>query len=251
MKLGDVEYPSLEGRVGDGEWAARVELAALYRLTPLMGWDSLSITHISARVPGEPHYLFNPKGFLFEEVTASSLVKINLEGEIVSETPFGIVDGGWHPMKAVHAVREDANFVIHVHDLYGVALSARKEGLQPISQTAGFALGDGVAYHAYDGVETYEERVAGLQASLGNANRLILHNHGLVTLGPTARSAFMRMNSLREACRIQVLAGRDHLIQIEPQVASTFAAELARAQGNDAWPGLLRKLERLDPSYKA
>lgn len=250
MQLGDTHYPSLRGQVSDAEWQARVELAALYRLTVLMGWDTLSITHLSARVPGEPHYLFNPKGFLFEEITASSLVKITLEGEIVSETPFGIVDGGWFPMKAVHAARDDANYVIHLHERYGAAMSARRERLLPISQPACFALAAGVAYHDYDGVETYAERIPGLQASLGGAYQMILHNHGLLALGPTARSAFLIMNNLREACMIQVLAGREGLIQIPKDVTRDFQQELRRAQGNDAWPGLMRKLDRLDPTYK-
>lgn len=250
MKVGDIEYPSLRGSVSDAEWRTRVELAALYRLAVLMDWDDLSITHISARVPGEPNYLFNPSGLLFEEVTASSLVKVNLDGKIVAETPFEIVAGGWYPMQAVHAARDDANFVIHTHDVYGIALSVREEGLQPITQTIGFILGDGVAYHDYDGVETYADRVASLQASLGSANRMILRNHGLLTLGLSAGQAFRRMNGLVRSCKIQLLAGRENLVHIDDGILATFEEELARAQGNDPWPGLLRKLDRLDPTYK-
>ncbi|HEY2032187.1 MAG TPA: class II aldolase/adducin family protein [Rhizomicrobium sp.] len=251
MRLGDTEYPSLRGKVSDEEWRARVELAALYRLVPLMGWDDLSITHCSARVPGKPHYLFNPMGFLFEEITASSLIKITLEGEVLSETPFEITLGGWYPMKAVHAAREDANFVIHTHDTYGIALSARKEKLQPVSQGAGFVIADKIAYHDYDGVETYEDRIVGLQKSLGDANRLILHNHGLLTVGRTARQAFQRMHGLNKACLVQLLAGRsEELIHLPESILAGFPAEITRAQGNNPWPGMLRKLDRLDPSYK-
>jgi ribulose-5-phosphate 4-epimerase/fuculose-1-phosphate aldolase len=245
-----VEYPCLEGVVSEAEWSTRVELAALYRLAVLMGWDDLSITHISAQVPGHPHYLFNPSGLLFEEITASSLVKIDLAGQIVGETPFKIVAGGWYPMQAVHAVREDARFVIHTHDAHGIALSIREEGLLPITQTIGFLLADGVAYHDYDGVETYADRVQGLQASLGSANRMILRNHGLLTLGETAAQAFRRMHGLVRSCQIQLLAGRERLIPIGADLLSTFQEELKRAQGNDPWPGLLRKLDRLDPSWR-
>ena len=252
MYIGETEYPSLKGKVSEAEWQARIETAALFRLIPMMGWDDLSITHVSARVPGEPnHYLFNPMGFLFEEITASSLIKIDLEGNIVAPTPFEITIGGWYPMKAIHAVREDANFVIHTHDDYGGAISARKEPLLPITQGAAFVLGDKLAYHEYEGVETYEDRIPGLQVALGDANRLILKNHGLVTLGYTAFHAFYRMYGLIKACRIQLLAGKgEDLIHIGPELLETYPAEIRRAQGNNPWPGLLRKLDKDDPSYK-
>ena len=249
LRVGDIEYPSLKGRVSAEEWLARVELAALYRLVVMLGMDDMSITHCSAQV-GE-HYLFNPSGFLFEEITASSLVKIDLQGQIVAETPFQIVEGGWYPMKAVHAARPDAKFVIHTHDNHGIALSAQRRKLLPIAQSTAFALADQIAYHDYDGVETYEDRVAGLQASLGSANRMILHNHGLLVLGQTARQTLYRLYSLNKACQVQLLAGpTEELIQIPEDILETFPAELKRAQGNNPWPGLLRKLDRLDPSSK-
>ncbi len=252
LKLGDIEYPSLKGKVSEAEWKARVELAALYRLIELFGWNDLSGAPASARIPGQPFYLFNPNGLLFEEITASSLVKINLEGEVVSETPFRHVASTWFPMKAVHEVREDANFVIHSHDDYGMALSARREKLLPVSQSAGFALADGVAFHDYDGVETYQERVPALQASLGARNRMILHNHGLLAVGASAYQALYRMASLRKACRVQLLAGFEKdLFQLPGEIIEQMAEEIRRgpAVGN-FWPGLLRKLDRIDPSYK-
>lgn len=251
-KLGDVDYPSLEGKVSDGEWRARVDLAALYRLIPLMGWYDLVMAPASARVPGEPqHYLFNPVGFLFEEITASSLVKITVEGEILSETPFGISQEGWFPMRAVHEVREDADWVIHSHDDDSAALSARREGLLPISQGAAFILADGIAYHDYDGIETYAERMAGIRQSLGHAKTLLLRNHGAVTLGRTPWQALQRMTRLTKACRIQLLAGRDEdLVRIPGDVLATFPDELKRVAGPGPWAGLLRKLDRLDPSYR-
>lgn len=253
MMIGDTEYPSLEGKVSEAEWRTRVELAAIYRLIPYLGWFDLSMPGASARIPGEPYYLFNPDGFLFDEITASSLVKLSLDGEPVPGQPFSVVPRTWYPMRAVHEVREDANFVIHSHDKYGMALSARRDKLLPISQTGGFVIADGVSYHDYDGVEVYPERMAPLQASLGGQNgMLILHNHGLVSLGATAWQAVSRMNRLRYACEVQLMAGPgDQLIHLEPEIIESFREELRRgaAVGNP-WPGLLRKLDRMDPSYK-
>lgn len=252
LKFGDTAYPSLEGKVSKAEWRARVDLAALYRLIPLMGWYDLVMAPASARVPGEPnHYLFNPTGILFEEMTASALVKIDIEGKIVAETPFSIDGGAWYPMRSVHEVREDADWVIHTHDDDCAALSARREKLLPISQGAAFVLADGLAYHAYDGIETYAERMAGLRQSLGTANSMLLENHGAVTLGRSAWQALQRMSRLTKACRIQLLAGRDEdLVRIPEDVIATFPAELKRAGVNNPWAGLLRKLDRLDPSYR-
>lgn len=253
MKLGnDLEYPSLRGQVPDAEWGVRQELAALYRLAPIMGWDDLSVTHLTAQVPGEPHYLMNPEGLLFEEITASSLVKIDLDGNKISDTPFEILRAGWLPMKAVHAVRADAKFAMHLHDIHGIALSVRREGLLPITQGIGFILADKIAYHAYDGVETNEAHIPALQRSLGDANRLILENHGLLAVGESAYQVFRRMHGLIQACRIQLLAGRgEDLIHIEPAVLDTFAAEIERGVvANNVWRGLLRKLDRIDPGWR-
>jgi len=253
MKLGDFEYPSLKGKVSDAEWQARVDLAALCRLIPLMGWWDLSQAPASARIgDGSGHYLFNPVGFLLEEVTASSLVKITLDGDYVDDTPLKIMRGGWYPMQAVHAVRPDANFVIHSHDDYTAALSARQDPLLPISQFAGFVLADGLAYHDFDGVETHEERMASVQASLGQANMLILRNHGVVTLGYVAYHALARMANLRKSCVIQLYAGQSADVRpISPEVMPSFREEIDRGVVVDnLWQGLLRKLDRLDPSYK-
>lgn len=253
MKIGDKEYPSLKGKVSDAEWQTRVELAAIYRLIVQFGWFDLSMPGASAKIPGEPYYLFNPDGFLFEEITASSLVKLSLDGEEVPGQPFSLVPRTWYPMRAVHAVREDANFVIHSHDKYGMALSARREKLLPISQSGGFAIADGISYHDYDGVEVYPERMEPLQQSLGAKNcMVILHNHGIVTLGQTAWQAVSRMNRLRYACEVQVLAGKgDDLIHIAPEIIDSIRTELrvGPAVGNP-WPGLLRRLDRIDPSFR-
>lgn len=253
MNIGSLEYPSLKGRVSDAEWQARVDLAALYRLIPLMGWWDLSQPPASASVPGEPgHFLFNPLGFLFEEITASSLVKITLDGELAAETPLGFSRRIWYPMQAVHAARPDARFVLHSHDDIFAALSARKDGLLPVSQPAGFALGGGVAYHDYDGIETYEARMASLQASLGDRNAMLLRNHGLVVLGGSAYEVMAVTANLRSACRIQLLAGQAaDLRAIAPEVLPAFARELRSGVAVDnLWPALLRKLDRIDPSYR-
>lgn len=252
LRIGDVEYPSLEGKVSDAEWQVRVELAALYRSAEVMGWNDLTQAPLSARVPGEPHYLFNPIGILFDEITASSLIKIDIDGNIVSDTPFQHLPATWLPLKAVHAVREDANFVVHTHDDYITALSARKDLLLPVSQTAGFAIAGGIAYHAYDGVETYEERIPGLQASLGDKYVMILENHGAVVVGYTAWLALYITSALQKACRIQLLAGHNpDLIHLSAPIIQSLVEEirLGPALGN-AWDSWLRRLDRIDPSYR-
>lgn len=255
LKIGDITYPSLKGKVSGEEWKARVQLAALCRLIPLMGWDDLSMQLVSARVGDE--YLFIPNGPLFEEVTASSLVKINLSGEVLSETPFGIVKSTWYPMRAVHEVRNDASFVIHTHDDIVAAVACNTDGLLPISQPAAFALADGLGYHNYEGVETYEEKIPSLQKALGlDNNAVILRNHGLLTIGWEASHAFLRHYNIRKACRIQVLAaGARHgeLIRFSGEVLKEFKEELSRVEGGDGttnpWDGLLRKLVSLDSSF--
>jgi ribulose-5-phosphate 4-epimerase/fuculose-1-phosphate aldolase len=252
MKMGEVEYPSLQGKVADPEWRTRVDLAALLRLIPHMGWWDLTQAPAAARIPGEPHYLFPPQGCLFEELTASSLIKITLDGDQVSDTPLSILRCNWVPFKAVFSVRQDVDWAIHSHDDWVTALSARKERLQPISQSAAIALADGVAYHEYDGVETLEQRIPALQQSLGSQKRLILQNHGLVAVGKSPYEVLLRTAGLTKACRVQVLAGRsDELVHVLPEVLETLARDAYRPGAIEyLWPALLRKLDRLDPSYK-
>lgn len=255
LTIGDTSYPSLKGKVSDEEWDIRVQTAALYRLIPLMGWDDLSMQLVSSRV-GE-HFLFSPSGPLYEEITASSLVKINLQGEIVSDTPFQIAPSTWYPMRGIHEVRPDANFIIHTHDDLIAAVACNAEGLLPISQSAAFAMADGLGYHSYEGVETYEDKIPSLQRALGETNNaLILRNHGLVTLGPLAKMAFLRHYNVRKACRVQLLASsanNGELIKFSEPMLESFRYELFRiSQGEgttDPWDGLLRKLVKLDPSF--
>lgn len=243
-------------QVSAEEWQARVDLAALYRLTALYKWDDLIFTHISMRVPGpEHHFLINPFGYLFEEITASSLVKIDLQGNKVMDSPHPINPAGFVIHSAVHEAREDAMCVYHTHTLYGVAVSAQKNGLLPISQQSLFPLSS-LGYHDYEGVALNDEEKPRLVADLGTNNALILRNHGLLTVGKTGADAFQMMYLLESACRAQILAqsGGGDLLMIPTPIVQGIKAQAAQVMkgvgGNLAWPGLLRKLERIDPSYK-
>lgn len=243
-------------QVSEEEWQARVDLAAAYRLVALYGWDDLIFTHLSARVPGsEHHFLINPYGMMFEEITASSLVKVNLEGEKVMPSPYFINPAGFTIHSAVHAAREDALCVIHLHTDNGIAVSAQEKGLLPISQQSLFALAS-LAYHTYEGLALNQDEKARLVSDLGKKGFMILRNHGLLTLGKTPAQAFLSMYILESACRIQILAqsGGATLLPVPPQIVAGVAAQLDAVtvgQGAQlAWPGLLRKLDRTDPSYR-
>lgn len=247
---------SVRDQVAEAEWQARVDLAAAYRLVALHGWDDLIFTHISARVPGpEHHFLLNPYGMMFDEVTASSLVKIDLEGNKVMDSPYFINPAGFTIHSAVHAAREDALCVMHLHTDYGIAVSAQKDGLLPISQQAMFPLAS-LAYHDYEGLALNAEEKPRLVSDLGDKNYLILRNHGLLTIGKTAAEAFLSMYILERACRIQILAqssGRE-LHRVSEPIIELTAKQLSAVtvgQGSDlTWPGLLRKLDRIDPTYR-
>ena len=243
-------------QVSEQEWQARVDLAAAYRLVAHYAWDDLIFTHLSARVPGpEHHFLINPYGMMFEEITASSLIKINLEGQIVLSSPYFINPAGFTIHSAVHAAREDALCVIHLHTDHGVAVSAQKNGLLPVSQQSLFALAS-LAYHNYEGLALNEDEKSRLVADLGNKTYMILRNHGLLTVGKTPAEAFLGMYILERACRIQILAqsGSGTLLPVSEPIIETVAAQLNAVtvgQGAQlAWPGLLRKLDRIDPSFR-
>src|SRR3990172_468515 len=197
--------PIMADQEAAAEWEARVNLAATYRLVSHYGWDDLIFTHISARVPGpEHHFLINPYGMLFNEITASSLVKVDLAGNKVTESPYIINPAGFTIHSAVHAARQDAHCVIHLHTEYGIAVSAQKNGLLPISQQSLFALSS-LAYHDYEGLALNEEEKPRLVRDLGDKAYLILRNHGLLTVGRTTAEAFLSMFILERACKIQVL----------------------------------------------
>ncbi|MBV8757150.1 MAG: class II aldolase/adducin family protein [Deltaproteobacteria bacterium] len=240
----------------DAERQLRVDLAACYRLVALYGWDDLIFTHISARVPGpEHHFLINPYGMTFDEVTASSLVKIDLEGHKVVDSPYEINPAGFTIHSAIHAAREDAKCVLHTHSINGVAVSASKQGLLPISQQSIFALAS-LGYHDYEGVALHEGEKPRLVRDLGDKSFLMLRNHGLLTVGPTIADAFVFMYIFEAACTIQLRAqaAAADLIPIDPKIiagAQMAARQVTRQAGGAlAWPGLLRKLDRIDRSYR-
>jgi ribulose-5-phosphate 4-epimerase/fuculose-1-phosphate aldolase len=251
---------SLDGKVPAEEWQARVDLAAAYRLVAHFKWDDLVFTHVTARIPGTEHYLINPYGLMFDEITASSLVKIDIHGKVLQETPFPINPAGFVIHSAVHAARHDVQCVMHTHTLNGVAVSAQKAGVLPVSQQSIFVLAS-LGYHDYEGVALRDEEKPRLVADLGERTFLLLRNHGLLTVGPTIADAFQAMYIFEAACAIQLraqaggtLASGD-LVEI-PGAIIRAAGEQARAVTRGAgaalvWPGLLRRLDRVDPSYRS
>jgi ribulose-5-phosphate 4-epimerase/fuculose-1-phosphate aldolase len=248
---------SVKDQVSAAEWQTRIDLAAAYRLIAAYRWDDLIFTHVSARVPNsDHHFLINPYGMLFEEVTASSLVKIDLRGQKVMESPFDINPAGFVIHSAIHAAREDAHCVMHLHTPAGVAVAAQKDGLLPISQQSLFVLAS-LAYHAYEGVALNEAEKPRLVNDLGRATFLILPNHGLLTVARSIADAFLAMYTLQRACEIQVLAqsGGGDLIPIPKAIldgARAQSAQVTRGLGGQlAWPALMRKLDRLDPGYRS
>jgi ribulose-5-phosphate 4-epimerase/fuculose-1-phosphate aldolase len=247
---------TIRDQVSVEEWQARVDLAAAYRLVALYGWDDLIFTHVSSRVPGpEHHFLLNPYGMMFDEVTASSLLKIDLKGDKVTESPYFINPAGFTIHSAVHAAREDALCVMHLHTAYGIAVSAQKDGLLPLSQQAMFALAS-LAYHDYEGLALDENEKPRLVADFGDKKFMILRNHGLLTVGRNAAEAFLGMFLLERACKIQILAqsGGGELSPIPKEILGKVASQMdAITVGQGAaltWPGLLRKLDRIDPSFR-
>ncbi|MBC7798447.1 MAG: class II aldolase/adducin family protein [Pyrinomonadaceae bacterium] len=251
-----VSTATVRENVTPEEWKIRVELAAAYRLVALYGWDDLVFTHISARVPdSENHFLINPYGMMFEEITASSLVKIDIDGKPVMETPYFINPAGFTIHSAIHAVRHDAGCVMHTHSLYGTAVSAQQQGLLPLSQQSLFPLSN-LAYHGYEGVALNEDEKPRLVADLGAKNFMILRNHGLLTCGKNPAEAFLFMYILESACRIQVLAqsGGSSVVLVHEKIVEGIQAQVGavtKGMGADlVFPGLLRKLDRVDASYK-
>ena len=242
-------------QVSAAEWEVRVNLAAAYRLVALFGWDDLVFTHISARVPGaERHFLINPYGMMFDEITASSLVKVDLAGGKVLESPYEINPAGFTIHGCIHAARADAHCVMHVHSLNGVAVSAQRQGVLPISQQSLFVLAS-LAYHDYEGVALDAAEQPRLVADLGEKSYLMLRNHGLLTVGASAAEAFLQMYLFETTCTIQLRAqsGGKELIPIADSILGGIRAaaeQVTRGQGSAlVWPGLLRRLERRSPGY--
>ncbi len=249
------EIKSVKDIVSVEEWQLRVDLAATYRLIAMYGWDDMIFTHISVRVPGpEHHFLINPYGMLFEEITASSLVKVDLEGNIVMDSPYFVNPAGFTIHSAIHMAREDAQCVLHLHTDDGVAVSAQKDGLLPISQNS-LLVRSHLAYHEYEGVALNLDERQRLIADIGDKKLLMLRNHGTLAVGENCAMAFVGIYTLERACAQQVRAMTGEL-NMPPKAALDVTADqsqaLFKAGGIDllAWPALMRKLDRLDPSYK-
>ncbi|HEY8572438.1 class II aldolase/adducin family protein [Phenylobacterium sp.] len=246
---------SLKGKVSADEWQTRVDLAALYRLVALHGWDDLIYTHISARIPGpEHHFLINPYGLLFEEITASSLVKVDLDGNVLQETPYFINPAGFTIHSAIHAAREDARFVMHLHTDQGVAVAAQAEGLLPLSQHALIVL-PSLAYHDYEGIALNLDERERLVADVGEKTLMLLRNHGTLSVGDTAANCWIGMYYLERACKQQVMAlagGRATVLLAPDASQAEVRNQVSRGIGGAlAWPACLRKLDRELPGYDA
>jgi ribulose-5-phosphate 4-epimerase/fuculose-1-phosphate aldolase len=238
------------------EWQLRVDLAACYRLVALHGWSDLVFTHISARVPGpEHHFLINPYGLMFDEITASSLIKVDQDCNKLITSPYPVNPAGFVIHSAVHAARPDIQCVLHTHTRAGIAVSAQKNGVLPISQQSTFVLAS-LAYHGYEGVAFRDDEKPRLQADMGEANFLMLRNHGLLTVGKTIADAFLSMYTFENACQIQIAAqaGGGELTHVDPRIVQgvghALKVQTGGLGGAFVWPALIRKLDRVDPSYK-
>ncbi len=248
---------SLKNKVGAEEWQTRVDLAACYRLVAQYGWDDLVFTHITAKLPGvENQFLINPYGMMFGEITASSLVKIDLAGnKLDTDNPFPINPAGFTIHSAIHAARHDAKCVLHVHTPNGVAVSAQRGGVLPISQQSIFVLAS-LAYHGYEGVALNDDEKPRLVQDLSDKTFFMLRNHGLLTVGATIADAFQAMYMFESTCMIQIRAqaGGGELIPIASSILDGAKTQMKAVTkglgGNLAWPGLLRKLDRIDTSFR-
>ena len=256
MKANPATLPAVRERVSAAEWNLRMDLAAAYRLVALFGWDDLVFTHVSARVPdGQGHFLINPYGMMFDEITASSLVKIDAAGRKVMESPYEINPAGFIIHACIHAARDDAHCVMHVHSVNGIAVSAQREGVLPISQQSLFVLAS-LAYHDYEGVALNPEEQPRLVRDLGTRSYLMLRNHGLLTVGGSPAEAFLHMYLFEATCAIQVRAQSSggELIRIGSDILGGIRAaahQVTRGQGAGlVWPGLLRRLDRVNPGYR-
>jgi ribulose-5-phosphate 4-epimerase/fuculose-1-phosphate aldolase len=249
---------SLRASVGEAEWQARVDLAACYRLCDLYGMSDLIYTHISARVPGEPgHFLINPHGLLFDEVTASSLMKVDLDGAVLyrPEGEYGLHQAGYVIHSALYRARADINAAMHTHTIAGMAISSLKCGLTALTQTATRFHGR-IAYHDFNGPERDPGERDALARDLGPLNTMILRNHGLLTVGASVAETFTAMYGMERACQAQAMAMacNTELNEMPADVVAKSTAMydpgVIRRYGLLEWPGLLRKLDKRDPSYR-
>lgn len=243
--------PEVRSQVSAEEWSVRCDLAAVYRLVAMFGWDDLIFTHITAKVPGTHHFLINPYGMDFEDMTASSLVKIDIDGNKVMDSEYEINPAGFIIHSCIHAAREDAMCVLHTHSLNGVAVSAQKEGLLPLSQFS-YVAHTSLAYHDFEGFALEKDEQTRLVRDLGDKNYFILRNHGLLTVGSTIPLAFLNMHRLEAACMVQVRAQGAELSFIPDDIqnrAHRETPEIRSHKANLAWKAMLSRLNKRNPGY--
>jgi ribulose-5-phosphate 4-epimerase/fuculose-1-phosphate aldolase len=254
----------LPAAMSPAEWQVRQDLAAFYRIAAIYHYDDFLYTHISARVPGpDHHFLINPFGLTFDEITASSLVKVDLDGNIIGQSEYGINYAGYVIHSAIHAAREDAQYIAHFHTPHGVGVSAHGEGLLPLTQSALYLI-PRLAYHDYEGVALHLDERERLQADLGDRNIMLLRNHGTLALGATPGAAWAGIYGLEKACSAQVAAlsvGRDHVLfapedaqeearrQIAGEAGAGVHRDTRKPHDQLAWEAVLRKVERTLPGY--
>ena len=250
-----LEIPTdIKSRVSEEEWKTREDLAAAYRLVAHYGWDDMVFTHLSARVPGpDEHFLLNPFGVLFEEVTASSLVKIDLDGAVVLDNGYQVNAAGFTIHSAIHGAREDAQAVMHLHTDAGVAVSCMKEGLLPLNQHAMFVYHD-VAYHDWEGVALNLDERERLIADIEDKHLMMLRNHGTLAVGGSIASCFMRLYYLERACSIQLKAMNGELQMPNEEAISMMKDTFNNPNAWEgiaatAWPAMIRLVQRLDPNF--
>ena len=252
--------PTIKHQVSAQEWQIRVDLAACYRLAALYGWTDLVFTDISSKLPesvsgvGKHYFLINPYGLMFDEISASSLVKVDEHCNKVIESAFPVNPAGFTIHSAIHAARADASCVLHTHTRAGIAVSAQKCGVLPISQQSTFVLAS-LAYHDYEGVAIRDDEKLRLQAALGNASFLMLRNHGLLVVGKSIAEAFLAMYIFEQTCRIQLDAqAGGELLHVDPRivqgVAESMRVQTAGMGGAFIWPALIRKLDKIDAGYQ-
>lgn len=252
----DIPKIDLKDKVSVQEWQTRIELAACYRLLVLHGWDDLIHTHVSARIPGTEDLLINAFGLAFEEVTASNLVKIDIEGNVIDkESPFSINPAGFTIHSAVHIARPEAQCVLHLHHTDAIAVASYQDGLQPYSQYSAFALAS-MSYHNYEGLAVNPDEIKRLQANLGNANFMLLRNHGALTMGNTIGDAFMHMYDLLRACEVQVKMqnSQNQLTKVDQSIIDGIKAQAnivhtGLTGGQKAWPAMMRRAKRAYPDF--
>lgn len=252
----DIPILDLRSKVSQAEWQTRVELAACYRLLVMHGWDDLIHTHISARIPGTEDLLINAFGLAFEEVTASNLVKIDIEGNILDpNSPFDINPAGFTIHSAVHSARPEDQCALHLHNPDAIAVASVDGGLLPYSQYSAFALAS-MSYHSYEGLAVDFDEIKRLQDDLGNANFMLLRNHGALTMGKTIGDAFMHMYDLIMACEIQVKLQHStgHVSRVPQSVIDGIKAQAdivhhGQTGGQKAWPAMMRRVKRAYPDF--